>query len=821
MKPVDVREKLLEALRLDLVGPDKGSDLEDETLPQAPSRWYLTGFLVPLEADEAQRSDETSGEEIDEIEAAQGANDDETPEPASAKRAFFSSSIGISVLVPEEEREAAVTALWGDYEPVFSDDGEGEDGEKIENGAAETEENTTEGDEEIEENGIGDEDGGEEGRRRFIRSWQRSQRDELVTIKLPHETKQPVEYDVPNSDGLKLVVTVRPVLGGALKGNFVPKGTRAVSLFLVNKRRPADDDVRDTAFAFQVHLDLKVEAPLIPRPNLRGLESDDWDEKVADLQYRDIFEFVVGHAISTEAIQDGGQCRQVRTRWIPSAEVERVAPATIEGVELEMDTLATLQDGSDAQEKLGALVTQYRLWIDGQKASTPKGNKNREDTADELLRRAGIAADRIEAGITLLNDPEVLDAFRIANKVMAAAARQRFGVMQDKDPASITPAWRPFQLAFVLINLRGIVEPKHNDREVVDLLFFPTGGGKTEAYLGLAAFTLVLRRLRNPGISSAGLCVLMRYTLRLLTLDQLSRAATLICALELERQKDTEKFGEWPFEIGLWVGSAATPNRMGSKGDNNSYSARAKTIAYKNDNRKPSPIPLEECPWCGSKFTRNSFQLKPGPDNPTDLRIICANRHCVFTRDQSLPILSVDDPIYRRLPCFMIATVDKFASLPWVGQAGALLGGAERHDAAGFYGASEPGKGTRLAAPLPPPDLVIQDELHLISGPLGTMAGLYEAAIEALCVREMDGRAVRPKIVASTATVRHAERQILDGLDVHVHQRAIRVRPEPPFDFLEGRIAAQSLRGRRGQVRQQQVGRVFAQGPVQTRSFTK
>jgi len=120
----------------------------------------------------------------------------------------------------------------------------------------------------------------------------------------------------------------------------------------------------------------------------------------------------------------------------------------------------------------------------------------------------------------------------------------------------------------------------------------------------------------------------------------------------------------------------------------------------------------------------------------------------------------VDEQLYRRLPAFLIATVDKFASLPWVGGSGALLGAAERHDATGFYSGAEPGRGTRLATPLLPPDLVIQDELHLISGPLGTMVGLYEAAIEALCVREIDGRAVRPKIVASTATVRRAQDQI-------------------------------------------------------------
>src|SRR5713226_7110368 len=187
---------------------------------------------------------------------------------------------------------------------------------------------------------------------------------------------------------------------------------------------------------------------------------------------------------------------------------------------------------------------------------------------EELLNRAKVAANRIQAGIDLLADPQCLDAFRIANKCMGDAARHRQGVMLQKPVAEVNPTGRPFQLAFILMNLKAIANPSDDDRDTVDLLFFPTGGGKTEAYLGLAAFTLVLRRLRNPGLRSAGVSVLMRYTLRLLTLDQLGRASTLICALELERQNDVEKLGEWPFEIGLWVGQAATPNRMGYKGDN-------------------------------------------------------------------------------------------------------------------------------------------------------------------------------------------------------------------------------------------------------------
>lgn len=344
----------------------------------------------------------------------------------------------------------------------------------------------------------------------------------------------------------------------------------------------------------------------------------------------------------------------------------------------------------------------------------------------------------------------------MANRAVARALRRRLGVEQ--------PEWRPFQLAFLLINLPGIADPAAPDRQLVDLLYFPTGGGKTEAYLGLAGFAIVLRRLRHhegDGLAGAGVTVVMRYTLRLLTLDQLSRASGLICALELEREKNPERYGSWPFEIGLWVGKAATPNLMGRKGDGRSGTARARTNQYKADPRgKPSPIPLEECPWCLTPFAAASFSLQPDADQPRQLRIVCRNLDCEFTGGRALPIVTVDETLYRRLPAFLIATVDKFATLPWIGPSGALLGGATRHDVTGFYAAAEPSRGTPLPAPLLPPDLVIQDELHLISGPLGTMAGLYEAAIAGLTERDLNGRIVGPKIVASTATVRRAQDQI-------------------------------------------------------------
>ena len=555
-------------------------------------------------------------------------------------------------------------------------------------------------------------------------------------------------------------MSVRPVESDGADGRL-PKNTRCASVFLVNRRTPKPDEIRDEAFAFQTQLEVHCDEGFLARPNLRSLVSDDWDERIADLQYRDECEYAVGHSISTEAVLTDGHCHTVRTCWIPEAQVERVAPADLKDIELSMDALAQLSDGNAAKAALGNFVKQYTAWIAEQRKTSPKSPALRAETAQALLDRAQVASNRIEDGINLLSDPRCLEAFRIANKAMALAARRRMGVMQGKPPESINPRWRPFQLAFILMNLKGIADPTDADREVVDLLFFPTGGGKTEAYLGLAAFTIVLRRLKHPGVTSAGLSVLMRYTLRLLTLDQLGRAATLICALELERQQDVDKLGEWPFEIGLWVGRAATPNRMGKKGDTNRETARAKTIAFLNDDRKPSPIPLEECPWCGTKFNRYSFKLLPNTDTPTDLRVTCINRDCSFSRGNSLPILAVDEPIYRRLPCFLIATVDKFAAMPWTGEVGGFFGRVQRHDRDGFYGPCDPTAGHPLPVDrLPPPDLVIQDELHLISGPLGTMVGLYETALDELSSVHVDGKRVRPKIVASTATVRRAESQI-------------------------------------------------------------
>ena len=579
------------------------------------------------------------------------------------------------------------------------------------------------------------------GRRRFA-PWVRRPRAETRNVDLASiPVGTPVPFEVPASGGLEVVCLVRETRVRGVQGNL---DARAVSLFVVN-RRPAteDDDLQDTAVAFQVGMSVGADRPFVPRYDPRGLDSDDWDERLADLHYRDAAEYAVGHNVSTRAETDDGECWRVHTEWMPSAAVERVEPSQIPDVEFGMEALGALNDAADAKRSLNPLVHAYRDWIEGQREGAQAFSGGRREVADELVSRAARAADRIQAGIDILDDPDCLEAFRIANRAMGAAARRRRAQEEGGAPAAVgPPEWRPFQLAYILMNLRGIAVPTHVEREVVDLLFFPTGGGKTEAYLGLAAFTLVRRRLRDPDPVHRGLSVLMRYTLRLLTLDQLGRAAALICALELEREAMPERLGTWPFEIALWVGLGATPNHMGRKDDPpKKDTARRRTLRFAADTSRNPPLPLDRCPWCATKFGKQSFRLVPNTDNPTNLLVRCVNRRCDFGGKRHLPIVAVDEPIYERLPAFMIATADKFAAMPWSGET------------AGFFHGGD-------AADPRPPDLIIQDELHLISGPLGTMAGLYETAVDHLCRRWIDGKEVRPKIIASTATVRLARKQI-------------------------------------------------------------
>ena len=709
-----VRARLVEALHLDLVGPSAGHALVDEQLPDTlrPAVWYLTGFLIPSGTPSEDAGDADEEDESESVAAQTGIEQEANDDRRAAKKGYFPSSIGLTFLVPATATALMATFRWGEYALIPLDPAV-EPPTKV---------------------------------------WQRTPYSHSVTIMLTGGP-QPA-LPIAGTGGMQYQVIERPIISG--QALPLAPGTRSVSVFLINHRRPLSD-VPDSAYAFQAEIDVQCQTPFVARPNLRGMGVEEWDARVADLHYAGDPEYAVGHGVSADWELIDGACHRICTAWIPAAAVEKTVTVEVPGVELAMDVLGVLADGAAAETALRPLVDAYHAWLADQLRAAAVLPPKRRETAEVLLQNAQIAATRIARGIDLLaSSPDALDAFCTANRAVARALKKRLKVAH--------PRWRAFQLAFVLLNLPGIADPLDPDRTSVDLLFFPTGGGKTEAYLGLAAFAMVLRRLRAPGdggTAGAGVSVVMRYTLRLLTLDQLGRAAGLVCALELERLAASKKYGTWPFEIGLWVGKAATPNVLGQKGDTRDDTARALVKRFQQHKGSPSPIPLEMCPWCGTRFTTTSFALVPDADKPRALHVVCSDFTCEFSGDRSLPIVAVDEVIYRRLPAFLIATVDKFATLPWMGQSGALLGGADRADAHGFYGAAEPKLGTPLSRPLAPPDLIIQDELHLIAGPLGTMAGLYETAIDALASRTINGTIVGPKIVASTATVRRAQEQIL------------------------------------------------------------
>jgi len=755
----------VDTLRRDLIGPGPDDiDLAREVLKENPSRWYLTGFLAPSLDGAAGNAAEEPEEEGDpafgddegadpESGRARAADDAPADEPSSRPRRL-PSSLGLTVLVDAAVEAVDVTLTWGDYatEPPLPPEV------------------------------LADESAQFDPKYRDVH-WCRVPGEAHLRLPVPDGRGPSMPLAGTGgaqrpSGALVLEAHARPYDVKQPDGSVAR--VRALTVMVVNRRSPVRRRFADVTFAFQVRLEVRCAPGLYPRCDLSGYGVTDPDAALADLHYGDVAEYGVGRGTSAGWKADpDGLVRAAHTDHLPHAEVERVEPnESIADVEFGMEALARLAatGPGHVRDALAALPERYGTWIARQDSgiSTVVGAP-RQATATRLVEAARRARDRIADGITLLEtDAHARRAFQAMNQAIARAARRR-NAGPGGDPATQTaPRWRPFQLAFILLNLRGLAQPTHADREVADLLFFPTGGGKTEAYLGLAAWTIAHRRLANAGLLGAGVSVLMRYTLRLLTLDQLSRAAGVVCALELMRGESTWQeggkslLGDWPIEIGLWIGAAASPNRLGKTGDGRDDTAVARVRRHRRYGRE-APAPIKACPWCGTPFGKESFACVPNDLAPRNMVIRCVNTVCDFTRDRPLPVLTVDEAIYRRLPAFMIATVDKFAGLPWLGEAGAFFGHVDRSDEWGFYGADRPREGTRLwnGHSLMPPELIIQDELHLISGPLGTVAALYEVALDRLASRRSADGWVRPKIIASTATVRRASTQVRALFDRH------------------------------------------------------
>jgi hypothetical protein len=235
------------------------------------------------------------------------------------------------VLVSADDQDLCVAARWGDYTPL-------------------------------------EKDGKPTG------EWQRREREETVAIRLRGDSATPSPEPLENSDGLEIITSVRRVRRlEDLPG--LPKGVRAVSVFLVNRRTAEDrPELKDARFAFQASLTIDTDQPLVPRPNPRGQDARDApDERIADLQYRDVMEFAGGHGTATRATVVAGDCRKVATTWMPEAEVERIEPSAMAGVELGMEALAANADAASLRTRLAPIVADYRDWIAAQFAQAPQG----------------------------------------------------------------------------------------------------------------------------------------------------------------------------------------------------------------------------------------------------------------------------------------------------------------------------------------------------------------------------------------------------------------------------------------------------------------
>jgi len=443
--------------------------------------------------------------------------------------------------------------------------------------------------------------------------------------------------------------------------------------------------------------------------------------------------------------------------------------------ELSMKYLSDLNsiDKDTKLSSMHSLVDLYKSWVDDLEKTASSLDIKYSSSASKNIAECRRAYERMYAGITTLKENEsAYKAFLLANRAMfmqrvhitmqshmAKKSADRYPGDEEisdwlrnidyykEDDANC--CWRPFQIAFLLMDINSIVYDESLERDVVDLIWFPTGGGKTEAYLGLTAFTIFYRRLVHPK-EAAGTTVIMRYTLRLLATQQFTRAATLICACEYIRYECALKhrkypiysLGKEPISIGLWIGGMHIPNRNDGK-DSASYHLEklrnvSKHYYVRSEKERHNKFQVLKCPWCGTKMVKDDrdnqlvgewgYNMGSGKH----FYMFCPQEDCDFT--DKLPIQIIDDELYRNPPTLLFGTVDKFAMLPWDGRIGAFFGVGGNNRA---------------------PELIIQDELHLISGALGTVVGIYETAVDGICGQ----KGVYPKIIASTATIRRAKEQ--------------------------------------------------------------
>lgn len=751
-----LRQELEDLIRRDLLGPAGGE--REVITEQSVRNRYLLGMLAPLKTIEEpveELPDDTELADDTEDNAEEGKAEPSTP----VKRGTTPSTFGLSFCLELSETSFEANASWGQY--LREPDAEGKN------------------------------------------VWKRYPRGGTKTIRLSEGN---LGEWAPDSESPTVVV----------RGRIRRRDDHwSVTLFLSNEQQ--EDRPREMYWVFQAQL--AVRGRFARRPGQGRVSKLDpvarMEDRTNEMLYRREVEFARGHGISVERELAEGRLDQavrILTAAMPRAFVKNVEQPAVPGLIIDMKELAGAGD-EDLVANLQPLSAAYKNWIDelDERRTKEADLANYDDASEQVVERAREVLTRLNDGIALLaKNADARDAFRFANRAMwQQRVRSVWIEERKKEPRKQLAevdvpknrSWRAFQLAFVLINLPGLTSIEHGDRDVkssagADLLWFPTGGGKTEAYLGLAAYAMAIRRLqKNLGGRDGehGVAVLMRYTLRLLTLQQFQRAATLICACEQIRSGDTKKWGETPFRLGLWVGRKTTPNRT---------SQSAEVIEALRSGKRPvfgvgTPHQFPACPWCGAPIVPGQHIIvEQYPAGRARTFIFCGDSQgsCEYSRrkspDEGLPLLVVDEEIYRHPPSMLIATVDKFAQMAWQGQVQTLFGqvtgycprhgfrspeleDTNSHQASAKYSAIA----TQPHSLLRPPDLIIQDELHLISGPLGSLVGIYEGAVDELATWQVDGKHVRPKVIASTATVRRAQAQVSA-----LFNRQVRVFPPPGLE---------------------------------------
>jgi hypothetical protein len=745
-QPSGVRSMIVEFLRRELIGPDPRPEHEllnggDEILrPQDPPRLrYSAGVLFPggarvEESETATREEAEAGEsgppegEVPEDVTPGGAGGDaDTTTELEVNRAndYLPSAMGLTALV-RLPRRLRIVARGGRYERKS-------------------------------EAGLGKPDKDGKWQPHHWRSAVEPPPLELECawlLEKPHVTKE-MRLECGTS-GIRLALHAysRPYVNACHS-----KRDRIITFTLINRTPLSGEAPKDSECLFQCEFsveDVDGSACFLEYPERKGLLGDA-EEQSSTLLYRHRRTFAVGHGCAARW-PDGatGAAHRISTDTLPTYEMQPVLPREIPGLELKMRTLAdpTNPAGLDLCNQLAA---SYLSWIEEQQRAVQAESfpASHRDAAVRHIEECRKCHRRIVDGIELLRaDSGIHQAFAWMNEAMLlqqlhydlCANHRRTWLRRDgalalqheyREPDLQSPPegkgqWRPFQLAFILMNVHSVSNREHLERNVVDLIWFPTGGGKTEAYLGLTAFTLFRRRLLNP--DDAGTTVLMRYTLRLLTTQQFQRAASLMCACEVLRRRHESRLGRTRVSIGLWVGRDVTPNKeKDAVGELNGLLRSG----------KPNPFILLTCPWCGAEMgpveVGQAYQAKGYRRQGGKVVFRCEDPSCEFRDARGLPLLVVDETIYAEQPTLVIGTVDKFALMPWFPDSRYLFAIGTSHS---------------------PPDLIIQDELHLISGALGSMVGMYESTIDALCSREIGGIRIHPKIVASTATISRARQQV-------------------------------------------------------------